>query len=431
MKNLILLVVLFLSTIELNAQIASKVQMSPAEYQSLMETILKARAKKLLMLRQRQIVLQRQAEPIAQNNLELQEKLERLEKTYDHMLVNDREAISAQFKHELDQLNRDIKRDLSNLKDRNYNSNLGQKSVSKDLSNAEETERLKKRMLQLEKEFRAQNKKYANESSIRDLKKSQKKIVDKLQEVEKEVSTTSDSDAEIKALERKFLKLDEQMKLLGSLNSDENNSNVAIDNRAFLILTEELSALKIKINTLENLAHEKHAHKHPQLDSASTPDNAEEVEQLKKEIKLLKNQLSNHKHESPITQKVSSAQQSAIVPETNIDVQTFASRHRQQNVYYPNGSTVLSESEKNKIREVANWLNIYSRLEITIKGFASDVGSKALNQEISKNRAETVKNFLLEIGVKADRITLEPLGIDTISKDPANARRAEIHLYVK
>ena len=113
------------------------------------------------------------------------------------------------------------------------------------------------------------------------------------------------------------------------------------------------------------------------------------------------------------------------------ELKKFVTSRRQQNVYFANDSTNPNSFEQNKLREIASWLSTYELLDITIKGFASNVGSFEVNQRISQKRAENVKQALLNLGVQSKRIILEPLGIDATSTDPANARRAEVHLLIR
>ncbi|TAF94305.1 MAG: OmpA family protein, partial [Bacteroidetes bacterium] len=58
---------------------------------------------------------------------------------------------------------------------------------------------------------------------------------------------------------------------------------------------------------------------------------------------------------------------------------------------------------------------------LDIEGHTDNTGSKALNQRLSQQRAETVKRYLTELGVDAKRMTAKGFGDAQPIADNASA----------
>ena len=74
-----------------------------------------------------------------------------------------------------------------------------------------------------------------------------------------------------------------------------------------------------------------------------------------------------------------------------------------------------------------NWiLKNYPDVRIRIGGFADKTGTRAVNYEISKKRAEYIKSILVKDGIPADRISTEGFGKEfaTVPADATAAQRA-------
>src|SRR5574344_1807660 len=73
-----------------------------------------------------------------------------------------------------------------------------------------------------------------------------------------------------------------------------------------------------------------------------------------------------------------------------------------------------------------HWAQTDKTTPIVITGWADNRGSKALNDKLSRRRAKTIRNYLVQRGIKADRILFEGCGIDTQAASNDKARRAEV-----
>lgn len=414
---------------------SSMVQMSPAEYQNLIEIILKAKRSRLIAYRatHSKIKVSSNTSNNDFNALKQVEELELALKSIEES--NMQQAKDAATQREMIEIKNELERQIISLKKEQESSTKieTKRSYDYDRTNkAIDTQRLEKHINRLEKELADQRKNSANKKDI-------KKITEDI----KQLSTTysesthfedTKNNKRIDQLEKELQTLTEQFKLLLFVSKD--NSSAAPDTKdmaAVLELSKKISSLENELALVKNTTNLDSQYiqletKVEKLEKALQAANQHahkdsEVAALNAKIISLEAQLKDHKHT-----RVSAPVSAPIIRE---DVKTFITKHRQQNVYFPNGSPILTRLEKDKIEQVANWLDTYQELDIIVKGFASNTGSQIVNQQLSKSRAETVKQYLLSIGVKANRISLEPLGVDTSVSDHASARRAEIHLYFK
>lgn len=96
-----------------------------------------------------------------------------------------------------------------------------------------------------------------------------------------------------------------------------------------------------------------------------------------------------------------------------------------------NQSAVPMEAEP-VLSEVARKLNDNPSWKVRIEGFTDNVGSKAANQTLSKQRATAVMNWLIDHGVDRSRLTAKgygessPVGDNSTEEGRAKNRRVEL-----
>lgn len=95
------------------------------------------------------------------------------------------------------------------------------------------------------------------------------------------------------------------------------------------------------------------------------------------------------------------------------------SGHFSTHVFFSNGSADLSDRYRARLKKDAQWLADHSDRTITISGHANATGSADANQAISEQRAEAVKQFLIDQGVDASRIQTEAYGESRPEYHPA------------
>lgn len=103
-------------------------------------------------------------------------------------------------------------------------------------------------------------------------------------------------------------------------------------------------------------------------------------------------------------------------------------------IYFDHDSYALSEQDKKKLDALAIQLSKLSGVTLNIIGHTDGDGSEAYNDELSKKRAEAVKNYLLNKGVHRNQMIVyarserEPKASNSTPDGKAKNRRVEFNL---
>lgn len=103
-------------------------------------------------------------------------------------------------------------------------------------------------------------------------------------------------------------------------------------------------------------------------------------------------------------------------------------------ILFPTNGTTLSADAKTNLTKFAASLNTNPDTNVQIYGFTDNTGTLEVNQRVSTGRAEAVRNYLLNSGVSATRLTAEGLPMqDYIASNDtkegqAQNRRVEIYI---
>jgi outer membrane protein OmpA-like peptidoglycan-associated protein len=81
-----------------------------------------------------------------------------------------------------------------------------------------------------------------------------------------------------------------------------------------------------------------------------------------------------------------------------------------RNIFFDTGSANLRPESYAELGVLYKLLADNPRLKIEVSGHTDNVGSAALNQRLSQDRARAVANFLTERGIAADRLTFKGYG---------------------
>jgi peptidoglycan-associated lipoprotein len=73
-------------------------------------------------------------------------------------------------------------------------------------------------------------------------------------------------------------------------------------------------------------------------------------------------------------------------------------------VYFTTDSTDLSPEARQTLDNQARWLQQYAQYTITIEGHADERGTREYNIALGARRAQTVRNYLAQRGINAQRI---------------------------
>jgi outer membrane protein OmpA-like peptidoglycan-associated protein len=81
-----------------------------------------------------------------------------------------------------------------------------------------------------------------------------------------------------------------------------------------------------------------------------------------------------------------------------------------KNIYYENGNAVLKSESYQMLEEMAVFLNENKLLSLEIIGHTDNVGSASKNRILSKERAQSVIDFLVNKGVEKTRLKANGYG---------------------
>ena len=136
--------------------------------------------------------------------------------------------------------------------------------------------------------------------------------------------------------------------------------------------------------------------------------------------------------EPEVQQQVISSKETALQQET---AEKAATRVGEQEVveqpkatfpvvYFAFNSIGIKQSELSKLNGILRTLKENPKMKVTVTGWCDTKGSVAVNKRISRQRAETVKTWLVKNGIEASRITAIGNGSDD-TQDADKARRVE------
>lgn len=103
-------------------------------------------------------------------------------------------------------------------------------------------------------------------------------------------------------------------------------------------------------------------------------------------------------------------------------------------ILFNSGKSSFQEQTLPVLKSIAALLVQYPTAKFSIEGHTDSTGSSKMNQKLSENRANTVKDYLVENGIAADRLTAagfgstKPIDSNATRKGKANNRRVEVNL---
>ena len=97
-------------------------------------------------------------------------------------------------------------------------------------------------------------------------------------------------------------------------------------------------------------------------------------------------------------------------------------------IYFDFNSIAINPDEESKLNEILHRLKENPDMKVTVTGWCDTRGSVAVNRRISRQRAETLKAWLVKKGIAASRISAAGKGSDG-SREAQKARRVETKDY--
>lgn len=103
-----------------------------------------------------------------------------------------------------------------------------------------------------------------------------------------------------------------------------------------------------------------------------------------------------------------------------------------ESVTFATGSSSLSGNAQNALSAAAQTLVQYADTTLTINGHTDNTGSDAINEPLSRNRAQAVASYLQSRGVAGSRLSTagygsrQPVASNTTAEGRAQNRRVEV-----
>lgn len=95
-------------------------------------------------------------------------------------------------------------------------------------------------------------------------------------------------------------------------------------------------------------------------------------------------------------------------------------------VLFDTGKYTLKPNTQISLAKVATILELYPGLKVQVEGYTDSTGSPSLNQKLSENRADAVRDFMVNNGVPRDNITAQGYGAtDFVAPNNTAAGRAQ------
>jgi outer membrane protein OmpA-like peptidoglycan-associated protein len=94
-------------------------------------------------------------------------------------------------------------------------------------------------------------------------------------------------------------------------------------------------------------------------------------------------------------------------------------------VLFDTGKYSLKPGAREKLAKVAGILLAYPGLDIAVGGYTDNVGSDAMNETLSQNRAGSVRDYLVQEGVATNSVSATGFGntLPVASNDNASGRQ--------
>jgi len=94
-----------------------------------------------------------------------------------------------------------------------------------------------------------------------------------------------------------------------------------------------------------------------------------------------------------------------------------------ENVFFGFDDATLTRQAREILAQKAEWLRSHPDVEVVIEGHCDERGTKEYNMALGQRRAQSIKNFLVNAGIDADRLNTISYGEERPA-DPRNNEEA-------
>jgi outer membrane protein OmpA-like peptidoglycan-associated protein len=193
------------------------------------------------------------------------------------------------------------------------------------------------------------------------------------------------------------------------------HSSIATDtNKTSAKYFEEISELENKITALKKEAQKQMPPQEKQESLNSSNNNYHEL------LRLLKSKITSN--DTLVIEK----RELSDYPDLVKKFDSFKSE-----VFFENNSKAITEDQTKHLDETVSILKSTEKIDVYLKGFASNKGNPVYNQNLSVQRTENVKKYLAKKGIHPSRILTQYHGIDYSATSEELARRVEISFLIR
>jgi len=107
---------------------------------------------------------------------------------------------------------------------------------------------------------------------------------------------------------------------------------------------------------------------------------------------------------------IAAALQGVAPPPPSPPPSIFRHSHDELLIYHPSGSTAIRPASQEALDEAVRQIRRYKPARIVVQSHTDTAGSSQDNMRLSVQRAEAVRKALVEAGVAAELIELQPMG---------------------
>jgi len=117
------------------------------------------------------------------------------------------------------------------------------------------------------------------------------------------------------------------------------------------------------------------------------------------------------------------------------EINEARNRFEETDIYFDYNESTLRWDSQEELKIKAEWMRSNPGENIIIEGHCDERGSAAYNIALGERRAETAKNFIVDLGVESERIETVSFGeerpIDPESTEEAWSRNRRAHFVIK
>lgn len=101
-----------------------------------------------------------------------------------------------------------------------------------------------------------------------------------------------------------------------------------------------------------------------------------------------------------------------VIREANLEVQELkeGDSYTINDILFATNSSELSSRSKFIIRKFSEFLKAHPTIEVVIQGHTDDIGNDNDNLSLSEERSESVKNYLIQLGIQSKRLSAKGFG---------------------